>query len=214
MLIYIVRHGETRANVEGYLQGQSDDGMTDGGRELAAVTGRAMKGIKFDRCISSPLSRARETAEIILRETGNDIPVTIDDRLKEVNMGSLERKKFRPGECEVDREQLRIFFTDPFRFEGFPGGENIQQLCERTQDFLKELIAIDDDRTYLIATHGVALRAMLNFLYDDPSDFWHGHVPYNLAVNIIEGNSGEGRLIADDKLYYDSEDAVDQYARY
>ena len=90
----------------------------------------------------------------------------------------------------------------------------MQQVADRTQDFLKELLARDDDRTYLVTTHGFALRAMLNFLYEDPTDFWHGHVPYNCAVNIIEGKNGEGRLIADDRIYYDPWEAVDRYEKY
>jgi len=214
MLIYIVRHGETRSNVEGLLQGWSNDPLNENGRQLAEITGQGMRGIKFDYCISSPLIRARETAEIILRESGNEIPITFEDRIKEINMGHWERKKFRPGEREVDAEQMRLFFTDPFAFAGYPGGEDMYQVCDRTQDFLKELIEKDDDKTYLITTHGFALRAMLNYLYDDPSDFWHGHVPYNCAVNIIEGKNGVGTLIADDKVYYDLGAAVDQYAKF
>ena len=73
---------------------------------------------------------------------------------------------------------------------------------------------LDDGKTYLVSTHGCALRAMLNFLYEDPCDYWHGHVPYNCAVNIIEGRNGVGRLIADDKIYYELADAVDQYAKF
>ena len=214
MLIYIVRHGETNANVKGYLQGWSNDPLNENGRKLAVITGQGMRGIKFDYCISSPLVRARETAEIILRESGNNIPVIFEDRIKEINMGDWERKKFRPGEREVDEEQIRLFFTDALAFAGFPGGENMQQVADRTQDFLKELIRRDDGKTYLVTTHGFALRAMLNFLYDDPADFWHGHVPYNCAVNIIEGKNGIGTLIADDKVYYDLGQAVDQYAKF
>ena len=214
MLIYIVRHGETNANVKGYLQGWSNDPLNENGRKLAVTTGQGMRGIKFDYCISSPLVRARETAEIILRESGNNIPVIFEDRIKEINMGDWERKKFRPGEREVDEEQIRLFFTDALAFAGFPGGENMQQVADRTQDFLKELIRRDDGKTYLVTTHGFALRAMLNYLYDDPADFWHGHVPYNCAVNIIEGKNGIGTLIADDKVYYDLGQAVDQYAKF
>ena len=129
-------------------------------------------------------------------------------------MGNWERKKFRPGEREVDELEIKKFFTDPFQFTGFPGGETIAQVCERTQDFLKELIRKDDDKTYLVTTHGFALRGMLNFLYEDPIDYWHGHVPYNCAVSIIEGRIGIGKLIADDKVYYDLGQAVDQYAKF
>ena len=214
MLIYIVRHGETRANEEGYLQGWSNDPLNGSGIRLAIITGQAMKDIRFDCCISSPLLRAKETAEIILRESGNDISIAYDDRIKEINMGDWERKKFLPDEREVDADEIGLFFTNPFAFAGYPGGENMQQVADRTQDFLKELLARDDDRTYLVTTHGFALRAMLNFLYEDPTDFWHGHVPYNCAVNIIEGKNGEGRLIADDRIYYDPWEAVDRYEKY
>jgi broad specificity phosphatase PhoE len=214
MVIYVVRHGETNANVNGYLQGWTNDPLNENGRKLAEITGRGMQGIKFDCCISSPLTRAKETAEIILRESGNDIPIQFDERIKEINLGDWERKKFRPGEREVDEHEIKMFFTDPFRFAGCPNGETIAQVCERTQDFLKELIRRDDDKTYLVTTHGFALRGMLNFLYDDKTDYWHGRVPYNCAVNIIEGKNGIGKLIADDKVYYDLEKAVYQYAKF
>lgn len=214
MLIYIVRHGETRSNVEGLLQGWSDDPLNENGRKLAVITGRGMQNVRFDYCISSPLIRARETAEIILRESGNTPQIKYDDRIKEINMGAWEQKRFRPGKREVDEEQVRLFFTDPFKFSGYPNGENMYQVCDRTQEFLKELIKRDDNKTYLVATHGFALRAMLNFLYANPSDFWHGHVPYNCAVNVIEGKNGKGVLLADDKIYYNLDEAVDQYATF
>lgn len=214
MLIYIVRHGETNANVNGYLQGWTNDPLNENEINLAEITGRGLKDIKFDYCISSPLLRARQTAEIILRESGNHIPITYDERIKEINMGEWERKKFRPGEREIDGHEIKMFFTDPFHFAGFPGGENIYQVCERTQDFLKELIKRDDGKTYLITTHGFALRGMLNFLYENQSDYWHGHVPYNCAVNIIEAKNGVGKLVEDDKVYYNLNDAVDQYTKF
>ena len=217
MLIYIVRHGETRSNVEGYLQGWTDDPLNENGIELARITGRAMRGVTFDICYSSPLQRAWKTAEIILQESGNvEVPVLFENSIKEIHMGEYEGKKFRPGERDtvIDEHQLRLFFAETFHFAGFPGGENIQQVCERTQKFLKSLIARDDGKTYLLTTHGVALRAMLNYLYETPSDFWHGHVPYNCAVNILEAKNGEVKLIAEDKIYYDEENVIDRFAKF
>ena len=203
MLIYIVRHGETDGNTEGYFQGWTDDPLNEKGRELAAVTGRAMRGIRFDRCVSSPLVRARETAEILLRESGNGkVPVVTDERVREAHLGDWEHKRFRAGECELDPREVELFFKNPFLLGGFPGGETVRDVCRRTQSLLSELLEADDGTTVLVTTHGFAARAMLNALYDDPSDFWHGHVPYNCAVNIVEGNRGIGRLIADDRIYY------------
>lgn len=204
MLIYIVRHGETNANKEGYLQGWSNDPLNDNGRMLAEITGQEMKGIKFDYCIASPLIRARETAEIILQKSGNNIPIQFDNRIKEINFGTFEKTSIRD-------EKVIQFLKQPIMEYRYPNGESILEVKKRTQGFLKELINRDDGKTYLISTHGCALRAMLNYLYGDNTDFWHGHVPYNCCVNIIEAENGTSQLIADDKIYYDHTFVIDRY---
>lgn len=208
MLIYIIRHGETDLNVKGVLQGWVDEPLNESGMRLARITGEKMGGIRFDGCFSSPLKRAAETARIVLEASGNDLPIQYDDRLREISFGEAEgRRRSTLG------EQGRRFFEEPFRYEPFPGGESIEQVCARTQGFLKELLLRDDGKTYLLSTHGCALRAMLNYLYEDPSDFWHMHVPYNCAVSIVEGRNGQGRLVGDDVIYYDRSQIVDRYAK-
>ena len=210
MLIYVIRHGETELNKSGVVQGATDEHLNQSGRDIAAVTGRNMRGIHFDACISSPLARARETAEIVLRESGNSgVEIRMDDRIREINCGDIEGKKLM--EASMPPEEAELFFRDPFCFPGFPNGENIRQVVGRTQDFLRELAARDDGKTYLVSTHGCALRAMLNFLYDDPEDYWQGHAPYNCAVSIIESEDGKLKLLEADRLFYDVSLAVDRY---
>lgn len=204
MKIYIIRHGETNANEKGYLQGWSDDPLNENGHLLANITGQAMKDITFDYCISSPLLRAKETAQILLRESCNNIDISFDDRIKEINFGSFER-------MSIKDEKVVRFLKESDVDYNFPDGESIADVMKRTQEFLKELIAKDDDKTYLVSTHGCALRSMLNYLYDNPEDYWHGHVPYNCCVNIIEATDGEATLIVDDKIYYDKKYIVDRY---
>ncbi len=194
MLIYVIRHGQTDANADGVIQGWSDIKLNDNGRELAHLTGQALKGISFDVCISSPLVRAVETAQIVLDEIGCDIPIETDERIKEINVGDFELKS-------KELPELKSLFDDPFGCPRFPNGEDVRMVMGRTQEFLKEIIERDDGRTYLVSTHGCALRAMLNFLYEDKGDYWHGHVPYNCCVNIIEANGGIARLIEDDKVF-------------
>ena len=204
MRIYIVRHGETEANKNGYLQGWTDVPLNENGRFIAELTGRGLKDIRFDHCISSPLIRAKETAEILLRESGNSVSISFDDRIKEMNFGSFEGMSVRD-------EKLIQFLKEPVVDYKFPEGESFQEVMKRTQEFLKELIAKDDGKTYLVSTHGCALRAMLNFLYEDKDDYWHGHVPYNCCVNIIDVKNGTVTLIADDIIYYDPKLAIDRY---
>ncbi len=206
MKIYIVRHGETDANVKKLAQGRTDEPLNKNGRELAVLTGQALKGMHFDACISSPLIRASETAKIILEESGNDIPFTVDDRLLEMDFGDKEGKSL----AEMD-DTAYLFYTDPFQFPGFPGGETIRDVCDRTQDFLKELIAKDDNKTYLVSTHGCALRAMTNHLFEDRSNFWQGHAPYNCSFTIIEAENRTAKITDVDKVYYDQSLVIDHY---
>ena len=206
MNIYIIRHGETNLNIDGVLQGWLDEPLNENGRYLATVTGREMQKLRFDYCISSPLIRAKETAEIILRESQNDIPIIYDDRIREISFGMREGTK-------LSKNEAQLFFTKPFAFGSFPDGESVSDVCERTQDFLKELINRDDEKTYLISTHGCAVRAMLNMFYEDPTDYWHGHVPYNCVVNVVEVKDGKAELIVEDKIYYDQKYCIDHYRK-
>ena len=210
MLIYIIRHGETALNAKRVRQGWLDEPLNESGRRLAVLTGQALKGIRFDGCFSSPLIRASETAEIVLRESGNGaIRMQTDERLKEIGFGEEDGTPI--FESSLGPETARLFFDDPFRFPGCPGGETIRRVCERTQGFLRELIARNDEKTYLIGIHGCALRAMLNPYYSDPSDFWHGRVPPNCSVSLLKAQNGEAVLLEDDKIFYDPSLLVDHY---
>ena len=207
MKIYIVRHGETALNARSIMQGQIDEPLNQNGRDLAAVTGRNMAGMHFDACISSSLGRARETAELILRESGNEIPILLDHRLLEISCGDMEAKSL----SEMGEEGHK-FLTDPFHFAGFPNGETIRDLCDRTQAFLKELIARDDGKNYLISTHGCAMRAMIHYLKDEPASYWGDHAPYNCSFTILEADGGVARITDIDKVYYDPGLIVDYYS--
>ena len=205
MKIYVIRHGETELNVKRIKQGWLDASLNQAGRDLARLTGQALQGIHFDACFSSPLKRAWETVEILLRESGNDIPVETDDRLKEIHFGDLEG--FAP--TPADAPKLRQFFGDPFSCPRFPNGETVREVCARTQEFLRELAGRDDGKTYLVSTHGCSLRAMLNPLYAAPAAFWHGHVPPNCSVSVIEAREGRMELTGDDLILYEISDVID-----
>ena len=99
--------------------------------------------------------------------------------------------------------QMEKFFTDPWNFERPKDGENIQDILTRTKDFWEELIHDPalQDKTILIASHGCAVRALLHNVYSDPKDFWHGFVPPNCSVNVVEVTDGKAVLLEDDKVY-------------
>lgn len=214
MKIYVIRHGETDANKESVFQGSSDWPLNEDGKKLATITGQKMKGIKFDACYSSPLIRAKQTAEILLKESGNDVDIEYDNRLKEINAGVYEGKKIwvtKPNKPEIPRILMLLFKYNPFLCGKFKGGESVRQVCRRTQDFLKELSKKDYENV-LVSMHGCSMRAMLNMLYDNKFDFWQGNVPYNCSVNIIEVKDNKMKIIEKDKVYYDKGYIVDRYS--
>lgn len=210
MKIYVIRHGETDANKIGILQGSSNWPLNEDGIKLAKITGEKMKGIKFDACFSSPLDRAKQTAELVLKHSENNIDIQYDDRLKEINMGIYEGKSFKRDNLEVPAVKMLIFNKNAFLCGRFKEGETAFEVCKRTQSFLNDLVKKDYD-TVLVSTHGAAIRAMLNKLYKNKFSYWQGHVPYNCSVSILNYENGKLKLIEDGKIYYDSKYVIDRF---
>lgn len=203
MKLYVMRHGETPWNVEYKLQGIADISLNENGVRLAKVTAEALKEVPFDLCISSPLIRAKETARLVLGE--RNVPIVEDERIQEITFGEWEGRCCRPGQEEIPLAILDKFFHSPQDYIPPKGGETIGQVVERTKAFLDELMANENyqEKTILITSHGCAIRALLQSVYEDKcEDFWHGKVPPNCSVNLIEVKNQKAVLTAEDVVYY------------
>lgn len=201
MLIYIVRHGITEWNKLKKLQGAADVPLAKEGILLAQKTGEALKDVKFDICFTSPLSRARQTAECVLGD--RNIPIIPDKRIQEINFGVLEGDQVRDPEGNYIDPQIEIFFKDPVNFKRPQNGENVFDVIARTKDFWEEKTTDPSlaDKTILVASHGCAVRALLQNIYHDPKNFWHGSVPPNCCINLVEVKDGKTTLLEEDKVY-------------
>ena len=113
MILYIVRHGQTKWNVQKRLQGASDTDLNENGIALAKVTGEALKEVPFSCCFTSPLKRARETAELVLGERKNIVPVYPDDRIREISFGVWEGQ----DSTLLPQEMLDNFFHHPEKYQ-------------------------------------------------------------------------------------------------
>lgn len=201
MLIYIVRHGLTEWNKLKKLQGAADVPLAKEGILLAEKTGEALKDVKFDICFTSPLSRARQTAECVLGD--RNVPIIPDKRIQEINFGDLEGGCVRDAEGNYIDPQVEMFFRDPVNFKRPENGEDIFDVIARTKDFWEEKTSDPSltDKTVLVASHGCAVRALLQNIYHDPENFWHGCVPPNCCVNLLEVKNGKTVLLEEDKVY-------------
>ena len=202
MRLYIIRHGETEWNKVKRLQGQTDIPLAEEGIRLARETGQGMKELPIDLVISSPLTRAVQTAQLLTE--GRDVPILTDERTIEISFGDWE------GECILDSDVLsadfrRLFYEDPLHCVCPPGGETFDEVRKRTGAFYQSLLLNPDykEKNILISTHGAASRCLLTQFYEDKDDIWRGGVPKNCAVTIVEVSGGVGKVLEKDRLFYE-----------
>lgn len=151
-MIYFIRHGETDYNKEMRFQGHLDIPLNELGIKQSNQALENSKSMKFDIIYHSPLSRAKQTAEII--NSFHKTQIVSDDRLKEIFMGSLQGKCFN----ELSDEEQKLSFTAPEYF----GGESHEQFCNRIKSFLDEIK--DSNKRILIVSHGGVYRAIYKIL--------------------------------------------------
>ncbi len=138
-MLILVRHGRTSANASGLLQGRLDLPLDGVGR--AQVAAMAERVGRPDRVVSSPLLRARQTAEVF------GVPYEVDDRWEELYYGDYEGVSM----TDVSPATWARWRTD----EDFapPGGESMRQLGERVRAACEDLVADATDRTVVVTSH-------------------------------------------------------------
>lgn len=201
MLLYVLRHGVTQWNKLKKVQGAMDIPLAPEGIELAQKTGEALKNVHFDICFTSPLTRAKQTARCVLGD--RDILVIEDKRIQEIDFGVLEGTQFKDAQGKIVSREMEIFFENPLKFKRPENGEDISDILKRTRDFWQEKISDPElaDKTVLVSSHGCAVRALLQNIYQDYEHFWHGCVPPNCSINLVEVKDGKARLLEEDKVY-------------
>lgn len=162
--ITLVRHGESTWNELGLIQGQNDQAqLSDVGRHQARAVAETLRSVGFDRLVTSDLTRARETAEIIGAEL-NLVP-TADPLLRERCFGVLEgepHEMLDSGRSGV----LHGVLVDP---DARPkGGESFRDVVTRAGSFVEATRKQMDDHRLLVVTHGGTIRALRAYVEAQP----------------------------------------------
>ncbi|MBE7682471.1 MULTISPECIES: histidine phosphatase family protein [Paenibacillus] len=173
MRIGLIRHGLTDWNAAGRIQGQTDIPLNAEGRQQAERLGHRLltEDYQWDYIITSGLSRAQETGEIISGLL--DVPMLEPDaRLKERGFGQIEglTSEERITRWGMDWETLDL------------GQEQIMDIQTRALAFLEDLWAAYQDKNVLIVTHGAFLANLLSALFKDRYTERIG----NLSLTILE----------------------------
>ncbi|KAK7302785.1 hypothetical protein RJT34_13681 [Clitoria ternatea] len=154
--VTLLRHGLSTWNSESRIQGSSDlSVLTKAGEDQAERCKNALQNIYFDQCLASPISRAKQTAEIIWQ--GRDKPLVYLDSLKEISLYHLEGMK------NVDAKQIypkeyTIWREDPANFQ-MNGRYPVRDLWKAARDCWKEML-LSSGESFLVVTHKSILRAL------------------------------------------------------
>lgn len=160
--LYLMRHGETQANLELRFNGRADSPLTELGVREARRHGRVLRGLVGPetalRVVSSPLGRARHTAQLVREELGRgEVALETDERLTEISFGSWEGLTI----AEIDRRYpgaLDRRHAELWTFT-IPEGESYEMVARRAAPFLAEA-----EGTLVVVTHG-AVERILRGLY-------------------------------------------------
>ena len=169
--LYVMRHGKTEWNAQHRLQGKTDIPLNEEGRRMAQTAREEYLDTHFDLCFCSPLQRARETAELLLR--GRDVTIRTDERLVEMSFGDYEglEYSFQIPDCPIN-----VLFQDPAAYtESIGGAESFTSLFARVDSFLTEraLPELRKGKDVLIVAHGALNSAIICCVKQLPiSEFW------------------------------------------
>ncbi len=154
--ITLLRHGESVGNAESRWQGQADFPLTEKGRAQAKSLAErwTREKVEFDRIIASPLTRAKETAEIIASALG--LEIEFDPLWLERDNGEFSGLTAH----EVRQNFTHQSFTTPYDPVGFDG-EGYWELFLRAGQALQDLLKREPAR-YLIVSHGGLLNQVMH----------------------------------------------------
>ena len=182
---YIVRHGETEANVQKIIQGQKDYPLNKNGEQQAIDRARSLRQVKFDAVFSSDLMRASRTAEIIALE--KRLTVTTTKALRERCFGKYEgtsryeenvQKIFDLWYALADKEWMKHKIDERF--------ETGEEMVVRLICFLREIAVGFPGKTILAVCHEDLMRNALIHFGFGTRDQLRGPTISNTSYFILE----------------------------
>ena len=235
--VVLVRHGESERNIHKEIaeaQGELvyggdirdvDVPLTDRGRAQAVATGQALaKTYRFDRVFVSPHVRTRQTADIVNQQFAAPIPQTVEERIREIEFGTLDGltragiQARYPSEWER-KQRLGKYWYRP------PGGESYPDVALRVHSFLGTITREYSQRSVLVICHAVIVllfRKLIERLSDaellaidgdKAQDVWNCSVSHYEFDRSVEAGS---KLIArcHSEVHYGADIASEECQKY
>lgn len=193
--LFVVRHGETDANLNRFLQGVSNGPLNANGRLQVERLANHLKNIALDHVYASDLQRAVDTASAIAQLHG--LSVEPDSQLREWNIGELDGQPAAVYHKLVKETGLPVSHFDP------PGGQKLSEVRSRADAFLRKIIDEQLGEVVLVCSHGDFMRQMVGSILQidvDKATTFHFD---NASYSIFEYNDNHWKVIALNRIAND-----------
>ena len=158
MKLFVARHGETKENVTGMLQGNMDTILDEKGKKQALELGKKLEKLDIDLIFCSPKKRTLETAILAYPES----EIIFDERLKSRNHGEFQGKS-------RDEINLEDYWNIKKNIQ-YESAESVKDLFDRVKNFIEELKIKYNDKNILIVTHSGIVRVLYYYFNGIPED--------------------------------------------
>jgi probable phosphoglycerate mutase len=161
--LLLLRHGQTPLSIEKRYSGLGDPQLTPEGERQAAAAARRLRSYDIGAIVSSPLGRARRTAEIVAAEVGRQVQV--DEDLREVDFGEWEGLTF----AEVRKKwpnEMAAWLADPAVAP--PGGESFLDAQQRVIAARERTLATYPEDTVLLVSHVTPIKLLVQLALEAP----------------------------------------------
>ncbi len=180
--LLLVRHGESEWNRLGRYAGQHDVPLSEQGKQQARRLAERLKSEPLAAIYTSPLQRARDTANAIAER--RRVPVTVEPRLAEIHHGLWESLTAIEVEARFPAEYAQ-WHTEPHRVV-MPQGESLADLAQRTGQVVSEVLARYPSGKIVLCSHDAVLRVLLlTSLGLSLEHFWKWHFA-NASLSVLE----------------------------
>jgi broad specificity phosphatase PhoE len=161
LTMYFIRHGESVGNSENRFRGQHDYDLTVNGIRQAEALGNELSKIEFDCIYSSPLDRAKKTAQIIARDAAEVISM---EELTNVSLGGWENQP-KENIRKTHPDLWKLWVTEPEKLD-FIGMETFATVQKRAFECIMQLIPKHQNGTIAIVTHRAVLKPLFAKMLD------------------------------------------------
>jgi broad specificity phosphatase PhoE len=195
--VYLVRHGENKANLtKEFSSRKVDYPLTPKGRLQAEQTAGVFKQKNIDAIFSSPLKRAIETANIIAAHLG-ELEVTVMENFRELDVGDLEDMPPSSETWQIHYDVIKDWLSGKLE-TSFPNGENYYQAYQRMIDGLEHVYDRMEGKNVIISGHGGIFFTVMGELCPDVDILeLIQKISHNCSITEINITKKSGKLVGD-----------------